>query len=228
MASEIRAARAGLGIAAVLILAAGASLAGVIEVMVKLPVPQKIDVTGMRRILVGGFRGNDDPSLEIDVEYSKYLREMLQRKSTFEIVKADPPPLPEQELKDVVKNSSYWKRLGQRFSADLILAGAVGFDRHDKSGFVNEDVISPVTGQRIRRTRYAEREEFSLVVTLYFFHGGTGELLHEERLTEDAMYEGRANDGLAALHQLAERAAPEVLGVLMPRQKTETRYLFAE
>jgi hypothetical protein len=203
-------------------------LAGAVEVQVKLPVPQKIDVTGMRRILVGGFRANDDPTLDIDVEYSKYLKGMLKRKSTFEVIDVDSPPLPEQELKDVVKNTSYWKRLGQRFSADLIVAGSLEFQRTDKSGFVSEDIISPVTGQRIRRTRYAEREEFSLVLNLYFFRGATGELMYETRLSEEAMYEGRANDGLSALHQLAERSSPEVMGVLMPRTKTETRYLLVE
>jgi hypothetical protein len=213
---------------AAVLLSAAAAGAGVIEVQVKLPVPQKIDVTGMRRLLVGGFRANDDPDLDLEAEYTRFLRDVLRRRSNFEAVEADPPPLPEQELKDVVKNGSYWRRLGQRFSADLIIAGNLEFDRTDKSGFVSEDVISPITGQRIRRTRYAEREGFSLALSLYFFNGSTGDLLHEERLTEEAVFEGRGNDPLTALHQLADRAFPEVLGVLMPRQKSETRYLFVE
>jgi nucleotide-binding universal stress UspA family protein len=210
------------------LLTASAVLASVVEVQIHLPVPQKIDVTGMRRLLVGGFRANDDPSLDIDLEYARWLKEMLRKRTTFEIIDADPPPLPEQELRDIVKNSSYWKRIAQRFSADLIVAGTVTFERQDKSGFVSEDVISPVTGQRIRRTRYAEREAFSLVLNLFFFRGAGGELLHEERLTEDAIYDGKGNDALTGLHQLADRSSEEILGVLMPRVKTETRYLFAE
>jgi len=214
--------------AMIVLFPAGAFLGGVVEVQVKLPLAQKIDVSGMRRILIGGFRSNDDPSLDIDVEYVKYLRELLRKKTTFEIIAAEAPPLPEQELDDVVANAAYWRRLAQRFSADLIAAGVVDFDRSDKSGFVSEDFINPVSGQRSRRTRYAEREGFEMAVTLYFFNGATGELLYEGKLTEEAVFEGRGNDALTALHQLSERSSPEVLGVLIPRQKTETRYLFTE
>lgn len=228
MGAEAAAGRRILTALLAFLISAGAVMAGVVEVQIHLPVPQKIDITGMRRLLVGGFRANDDPSLDIDMEYARYLKEMLRKRTNLEIIDADPPPLPEQELRDIVKNSSYWKRIAQRFSADLIVAGTVNFERQDKSGFVSEDVISPVTGQRIRRTRYAEREAFSLVLTLFFFRGAGGELLHEERLTEDAMYDGKGNDALTALHQLAERSSEEILGVLMPRVKTETRYLFVE
>jgi hypothetical protein len=153
---------------------------------------------------------------------------MLRKRSTFEVIEADPPPLPEQELRDIIRNTSYWRRLGRRFSADLIVGGVLEFERSDQSGFIQEDIISPVTGQRIRRTRYAEREGFTMAATLYFFKGETGELLYEQRLTEEAIFNGRGIDGLTVLHQLSERASPEVLGVLMPRQKTETRYLFVE
>jgi len=210
------------------LIAVGSVRAGTVEVQISLPVLQKIDVTGMRRILVGGFRSNDDPVVDIDVEYVNYLRAMLKKRSTFDILDAEAPPLPEQELSAVIQNSSYWKRLGERFSADLIIAGVLNFDRTDKSGFMQEDIISPVTGQRYRRTRYAEREGFNFSVTLYFFKGENGELLYEQHLTEEAVYDGRGTDGLSVLNQLSERSAPEILGVLMPRQKTETRYLFEE
>lgn len=211
-----------------LLLIGGPAIASTVEVQIHLPMPQKIDVTGMRRLLVGGFRVNDDPSLDIDVEYRKTLEDLLKRRTTFEVLEVDPPPLPEQELNEVVKNTSYWRRIAQRFAADLIVAGAVKFERTDKSGFVSEDVINPLNGQRIRRTRYTEREGFDLAVTLYFFGGATGDLLYEQRLTEEAIYEGRGNDGLTALHQLADRSSGDVIGVLMPREKVETRHLIVE
>jgi len=213
---------------AILLAAALLARAGVIEVQVSLPVPQRIDVTGMRRVLVGDFRANDNPDLDVNIEYVKHLRDLLKHRSSFEIIDADPPPLPEQELADVVKNAAYWKRIAQRFSADLVVAGVADFEKTDRSGFVSEDIINPSTGQRYRRTRYAEREAFNLAVTHYFFKGSTGELLYEGRLTEEAVYEGRGNDTLTALQQLADRMAPEIIGVVAPREKSETRYLFTE
>ncbi len=201
---------------------------GTVPVQVSLPVAEKIDVTGMRRLLVAGFRSNDNPELDIDQEFIKYTRDMLRKRSTFEVIDVDPPPLPEQELQDIIRNGSYWRRLAQRYTADLIIAGTLEFERDDKSGFIQEDVISPYTGQRLRRTRYAEREGFNMTSRLYYFKGETGELLYEQRLSEEAVFDGTGHDGLTALHQLTERSSPEVLGVLMPRQKTETRYLFTE
>ena len=202
--------------------------AGTVPVQVRLPIPQKIDVTGMRRLLVAGFRASDHPQMDVDEEFIDFTRDMLRKRSTFEILDVDPPPLPEQEMKDIIRNASYWRRLASRYSADLIIAGSVDFERTDKSGFIQEDIISPYTGQRLRRTRYAEREGFSMSTRLYYFMGETGELLYDQRLSEEATFDGRGHDGLAALHQLTERSVPEVLGVLMPRQKTETRYLFTE
>lgn len=227
MARDRRLAPAVMALAAAALLAPPVT-AGAVSVQIKLPIPQKIDVTGMRRLLVGGFRSNDNPDIDIDKEYVKYTKEMLRKRSTFEIIDVDPPPLPEQELKDIVNNASYWKRIAQRFSADLIIAGTVDFERSDQSGFIQEDVISPYTGQRMRRTRYAEREGFQLSSRLYYFKGSSGELLYEQKLSEEAVFDGSGNDGLSALDQLAERSSPEVLGVIMPQQKTESRYLFTE
>ena len=202
--------------------------AGTVPVQISLPIPQKIDVTGMRRLLVAGFRASDDPEVDVDQEFISFARDMLRKRSGFEIIDVEPPPLPEQELKDVIRNASYWRRLARRYSADLIIAGTLEFERSDQSGFVQEDIISPYTGQRLRRTRYAEREGFEMSTRLYYFKGETGELLYEQRLSEEATFDGRGHDGLTALHQLTERSIPEMLGVLMPRQKTETRYLFTE
>jgi hypothetical protein len=195
---------------------------------VKLPIPQKIDVTGMRRLLVAGFRASDDPQVDVDQEFIAFTRDTLRKRSSFEILNVDAPPLPEQEIEDIIRNAAYWRRVAQRYSADLIVAGTLEFERSDKSGFIQEDVISPYTGQRLRRTRYMEREGFTMSSRLYYFKGETGELLYEQRLSEEATFDGRGHDGLTALHQLTDRSIPEILGVLMPRQKTETRYLFTE
>jgi hypothetical protein len=217
-----------IALLALSLLAISAASAGVIEVQVRLQVPQKIDVTGMRRVLVGGFRAGDNPDLDVETEYVKYLRGLLKHKSTFDVIEADAPPLPEQDLADVVKNVAYWKGIAQRFSADLIIAGVVNLERSDRSGFVQEDIINPTTGQRYRRTRYAEREAFTFAVTHYFFKGETGELLYEGRLTEESVYEGRGNDALSSMLQLADRMSPEILGIVTPHEKSETRYLFTE
>lgn len=139
-----------LGLAAI----PAASYGGVVEVQIRLPAPQKIDTTGMNRLLVGGFRTNDHPTLDLDREINRSLRELLRRNTKFEILDVEPLPLPEQPIEDAIRNTAYWKRIGTRFGADIIVAGTLDFTSRDQSGFVQEDFISELTGQRVRRTRW--------------------------------------------------------------------------
>ena len=216
---------------AVLLTLAGAAapaMAGPIQVQIKLPSPQKIDTTGMSRLLVGGFRANDNPDVDVDRELNRALRDLLKRNTRFEVIDNEPLPLPEQSMDDAIRNTAYWKRLGTRFNADLIVGGTVEFSSRDQSGFVQEDVTSELTGQRIRRSRWVERESFRMELGLYFFRGASGELIYEDHFTEEAAFDGKSNDDLTVLHQLLQRVSESVLGILTPRTRTETRYLFTE
>ena len=213
-----------------LILAAAGSqaLAGPVEVQIKLPSPQKIDTAGMSRLLVGGFRSNDNPEVDVDKEVNRLLRDLLKKNTRFEVVDNESLPLPEQSMEEAIRNAAYWKRLGTRFNADLIVGGAVDFNSRDQSGFVQEDVTSELTGQRVRRSRWAERESFKMEMGLFFFRGSSGELLYEDHFTEEAAFEGKSNDDLSVLHQLLQRVSESVLSILTPRTRVETRYLFTE
>ncbi|HET9480185.1 MAG TPA: hypothetical protein VFP98_00380, partial [Candidatus Polarisedimenticolia bacterium] len=161
----------------------GAAPAGVVEVQVRLPSAEKIDTTGMNRLLVSGFRTNDHPTLNLDVELNRSLRDLLRKKSRFEVLDVEPLPLPEQPIEDAIRNTAYWKRLAARYNADLLIGGTLEFSSRDQSGFVQEDVISELTGHRTRRSRWAEREAFGMELGLYFFRGSSGELVYEDHFT---------------------------------------------
>jgi len=209
-------------------LPASLAIGGPVQVQIKLPSPQKIDTTGMSRLLVGGFRVNDNPAVDVDKEVNRVLRDLLRRNTRFEIIDTESLPLPEQSIEEAIRNAAYWKRLGTRFNADIIVGGTVEFDSRDQSGFVQEDVTSELTGQRLRRSRWLERESFKMEMGLYFFRGSTGELIYEDHYTEEAAFDGKSSDDLSVLHQLLQRVSESVLGILTPRTKVETRYLFTE
>ncbi len=213
---------------ALMLSCAAPALAGVVEVQVALPSPQKIDTQGMKRLLVGGFRTNDHPSVDLDRELNHNLRELFQKKTSFEVLDVDPLPLPEQPIEEAIRNTAYWKRLGERFNADLIVGGTLRFESTDQSGFVEQDVISQLTGQRLRQSRWAEREGFTMDLGLYFFRGSSGELLYEDHFTEETVYDGKSNDDLSILFQLMDRVSESILGIITPRTRTEMRYLFTE
>ena len=203
-------------------------LAGTVEVQVMLPAPQKVDTTGMKRLLVGGFRAGDHPEVDLPREMNALLRSLFQKHTGFEIIDADSPPLPEQPIEEAMRNSEYWKRLATRFNADLIVAGTVGFTASDQSGFVQEDVISELTGQRLRRSRWVERESFKLDLGLFFVRGASGDLLYEDHFVEEMMFDGKLNDDLTVLHQVFERVSEGVLGIVTTRPRVEMRHLFTE
>jgi len=223
----LRRGAAGAVMAGCLALAPG-FLAGTVEVQVMLPAPQKVDTTGMKRLLVGGFRAGDHPEVDLPREMNALLRSLFQKHTGFEVIDADPPPLPEQPIEEAMRNSEYWKRLATRFNADLIVAGTVGFTASDQSGFVQEDVISELTGQRLRRSRWVERESFKLDLGLFFVRGASGDLLYEDHFVEEMMFDGKLNDDLTVLHQVFERVSEGVLGIVTTRPRVEMRHLFTE
>jgi len=202
--------------------------ASVVEVEVQIPMSERVDTTGMRRLLVAGFRSGSHPSVDLDTETIDSLRSLLRKNTRFEVLDVEAMPLPEQPLADAVRNTAYWKRLSQRYNADLIIGGTVDFVVTDESGFMEQDYISDLTGHRQRQTVWVERESFKLDLRLYFFRGATGDLIYEDAFSQETMFTGKGNDDLTILHESIEAVGEGILSIITPRTRTETRYLFTE
>jgi len=213
-------------LACVLGAALGSARAGAVQVPIDLPLPARMDTAGVRTILITHFLTTDDPDVSVSAEMAKSIRRLLETKTGFRVLDVEPPNLPEQNLADLVRNKEYWQEMGRRYGADLILSGQIGFDAADQSGFVQESYVSPVTGQHIQRTRYAEREGFDLAFEILFFRGATGDLVYQDPFYEAVMFDGKGADHLDVLFQLFTRLEPEILGILTTHRRTEFRYLF--
>ena len=212
-----------------LLLPAGAITAGTIQVHVTLPLPERIDMTGIDTILVTRLvLLTDNPKVDLNREMVGLIKRELRKKSRLQVLDVEPPPLPEQSLDELTANAPFWKDMGEKYGADLILTGSLGYEVTDRSGFVQEDFISPTTGQRIRRTRFADREGFEMHLHLYFIRGRTGKLVYDDRFSEDSTLDGRGNDPLTALFSMFDNIETEVLGIIAPKDRKETRTLFTE
>ena len=190
--------------------------------------PARINTAHVKTILVAQFIAPEHASVEVGKEFVRFVRRELHKGTTFEILDVEPPALPEQPIEDLLKNDVFWKHLGEEYGADLIVSGRCVFTTADRSAFVTEDVISPVTGQKVRRTRFAEREEYALEANLWFFKGANGAFLYEDTFRDRQVYEGKSNDALQIFFSLAERLTPDLVGVVAPQKRTETRYIFEE
>ena len=218
-----------LPIVLLLLLSAGVAAAGTLQVQVTLPLPERIDMTGIDTILVTRLvLLTDNPKVDLNREMVGLIKRELRKKSRLQVLDVEPPPLPEQSLDELTANAPFWKDMGEKYGADLILTGSLGYEVTDRSGFVQEDFISPTTGQRIRRTRFADREGFEMHLHLYFIRGRTGKLVYDDRFSEDSTLDGRGNDPLTALFSMFDNIETEVLGIIAPKDRKETRTLFTE
>ena len=210
------------------ILAPDSLAASDFRVNVELPVPARINTSAVKTVLVARFLAADHPTVDAGREFVRFVRRELAKGTRFKILDVEPPALPEQPVEDLLKNYVFWKHLGEEYGADLIVSGRIVFTTADRSAFVQEDYVSPLTGQKVRRTRFAEREEFGLEANLWFFKGANGAFLYEDTFRNNQIYDGKSNDALQIFFNLTERLTPDLLGVVAPQKRQEPRYIFSE
>ena len=199
-----------------------------ITVRVRLPVAAKLDTTGVRRILVGGFLYNDSQYLDPEKEMVDLLREELKKRTTFLVLDDPAPSLPEQRLDDLKQNALFFQAMGEEYRADLIISGQVTFATVDRSGFVTQEYISPTTGRRTIRSVYIDRTGYTLRLDLIYMRGADGMLLYDTSFFQDEILLTDESDPLSVFFILSERFNEGFLGILLPQVRTEVRYLLTD
>jgi tetratricopeptide (TPR) repeat protein len=199
----------------------------ILRLPVLLPLPARLDVSSVKTLLVASFLSRETDLLDAGHELARFLRTEFRKKSALQVLEVTPPPaIPEQTLEDLAANREFWQMLGREHGADLIVSGSIRFDRRDASGFQEVDEVSPLTGQKIRATRFVEQEQFTYELDLLFMDGHTGELRFRDRLARGAIFRGQSNDPITAFYQLSEAVAGDVLAVVAPRTREDVRILF--
>jgi hypothetical protein len=196
-------------------------------VAVPIPVAPRVDVEGMKTFLVASFQTVEIELLDTNREMVRFVRREIAKYSGLEPIQPSPPPaIPEQNLEDLIANDEFWRHLGREYQADLVVSGVFGYDRLDASGFEEVDVISGTTGQKVRKTRFVEKEEFRYKVTVLFIDGRTGELLFRDDLKRGVMFQGTGNDPVTAFYQISELIGGDIVSVVAPRRRIESRIIF--
>ena len=130
----------------------------------------------------------------------------------------------------ILQDADFWRKIGEEYQNPLIVAGHVGFEEQDRSGFQADErvVRDPTTNtsRMIRSSRYLQRRGFTLSAEFYFIDGRTGATLHKEKFSEEVLYgEEQKISPLSAYFELMDRLLPNFLGVISPQRIRGTRIL---
>lgn len=200
---------------------------GALEVPVRIPIPARLDLADRTSVLVASYLVDDGEMLDANREMVRFLRSEFRKHTGLVVLDVTPPPaVPEQTIEDMAANSQFWSHLGREYQADLVVSGALHYERSDASGYQDVDLVDDRTGHKVKRTRFVEQERFEFRVDVLFFDGAEGRLLFRDRFRREAIFRGQANDPISAFHELSSSIAGDVLSVVTSRPQTEIRYVF--
>jgi hypothetical protein len=211
--------------------------AGSNEVKLKLPLRPKLAVTGRERITLAPFivasrlsDRKDAPKykdLDLDAEFRRYLGKQLGKRTKMTVV-AMPADvrLPTTHLKELSEAGDFWKSLGARTGADIVLTGVVDFRVENKSGYRAEEYISPIDNRKYYRQVLIESTGFSFDVTVLAMDGRTGARLFQENFRDTKEKNRRAADELAGLFENLFSLENQLLGLFVVREREANRYVF--
>jgi len=217
-------------------LACGATAAtsGTKQVKLKLPVRAALDLTGRRSLVVAPFqvvrqegertfRGKD---LDVKGDFQRYLLKVLKRDSGLDVEEVENVEYPSDDFDALSHDRDFWRALGERTKADLILAGSLDFDIQDKSGYRLEEYTSPYDGRTYYRQVLVEETGFEFDILMQVYDGATGELLYTDNFKDFKTLEGSGADPIEGMFQNLFALEDRIVGIFAKKDVEATRVLF--
>lgn len=213
-----------------------AAHAGVTEVKLKLPLKAKLSITGEERVGIAPFiiasngeRKNDRAAkVDVQTEFSRYLKKQLTKSTKLRIVDVPPTRLPGTDVKSLEASRDYWKEIGRRTGADFIITGVVDFDVNDKTGYKPEEYTSAIDGRTFYRQVLVETTGFVFDIDIVVFDGDTGEKVLEDNFRDFKEFDQRNYDELLGLFENLRSLESQLVGIFVPQEASATRYVFTQ
>jgi hypothetical protein len=220
-----------------LLSAARPAAAGSTEVKLKLPLRPKLAVTGRERISLAPFLVASKLSerketvkvkdLDLDMEFRRYLGKQIARRTKMSVVTMPADvKLPSTELKALGEATAFWRDLGARVGAEVLLSGMLDFRVEDKSGYKTEEYVSSLDGRTYYRQVFVESTGFTFEVTVLAFDGRTGAKLFQETFRDQKEKPRRAADEMVGLFENLFAMETQLLGLFVVREREANRYVF--
>ena len=197
----------------------------------------QLAVTGRERLSLAPFlvasklseRKEDQrvKDLDLDLEFRRYLGKQIARRTKMTVVTMPADvKLPSTELKALGDAADFWKDLGTRVGAEILLSGIVDFRVEDKSGYKTEEYRSAIDGRTYYRQVFVESTGFTFEVTVLAFDGRTGAKLFQETFKDQKEKSRRAADEMVGLFENLFSLENQLLGLFVVREREANRYVF--
>jgi hypothetical protein len=208
--------------------------AGSVEVRLKLPQRARLDLQGRRTVTLAPFlvvtqegqERSQGRSIDVQAEFEKYLDKTIRRQTDLKVIEAPPVDYPTFDLAQLAKERDFWRALGERTQADLILAGGLDFDIQDRTGYRTEEYVSPFNGRTYYRQVLVEQTGFEYDILLQVYDGKTGELLYGDNFKDFQSFETEKADPLTGMFENLISLEDRIVGVFTQKEVEATRMLF--
>jgi hypothetical protein len=211
-------------------------LAGQVQVRLSLPVKARIDLANRSSVTVAPFlvvSEEGEESIErrgIDVqrEFEKYLNRLLRRQTQLKLIDSGPIDYPTYDLEELARDGDFWRYIGERTQADLIVTGSLDFDVQDRSGYRTEEYVSPYDGRTYYRQVLIEQTGFEYDIVMQVFDGRSGEQLYTDNFKDFKQFESERADPLAGMFENLYALEDRIAGIFTQKRVEASRVLFTQ
>ncbi len=217
-------------------LVAISAAAGTVDVRLKLPQRARIDLKGRESVTIAPFlvvSREGEPSaggrnIDVQKEFERYLTKVMRRESDLKLIEAGPIDYPTYDIDQLAKERDFWRVIGERTQADLVVAGSLDFDVQDHTGYRTEPYVSPFNGQTYYRQVLVEQTGFSYDILMQVYDGKTGEPLFSDNFKDFQSYEGDEADPLQGMFANLNKLEDRILGLFTQKDVDASRTLFTD
>ena len=203
----------------------------------KLPLRPRLPLKGNERVAIAPFlivseaeKPKDKADLarvDLQAEFHRYLIRELTKKTRLQVADlGEDVKLPTRDLIELSRSTEYWRSVGQKAGADIVVSGSLEFKVEDRAGYKSEEYVSPINGQTYYRQIYVEQTGFLFDIVFLVFDGKTGDKLLQDEFKDFRERNRRRADELAALFENLFSLEEQLLNMFVPRERAVERYLF--
>jgi hypothetical protein len=202
-----------------------------------LPLKPRIPLKGNEHVAIAPFlivSSADKPkdkadlaNVDLQAEFHRYIIQRLRKKTKLQVIDLGPDVvLPSRELVALSRATEFWRSVGQRNGADVVVSGSLEFKIEDSAGYKTEEYVSPITGQTSFRQIYVERTGYLFDIVFLVFDGRTGDRILQDEFKDFRERNPRRTSELLGLFDNLFSLEDQILNMFVPRERSVERYLF--